>query len=448
MSAFVSLFLITIILSISIKIMNNSREGLVPQSKTVTFSQLTHRDQEWIKFSFPYDIEIYRHLNNYEFVNYTQTHNCLYMAKDRGQFNQVIESLKSMSINVDYSRLKSDPRKKLTIIPKAKKPAQNVKTDQTPIPKKEIQSSESVVKIIEQKTIKAKKASKKRPPVPMSDEILEMITFFGMYLRERRYSESTVHSYMSMVRQFYSHHTDIDWQSISPKHIITYNYTEYVKKNKSTSAQNQFISAIKLFYTFHHIPNIIPENLERPRKQKTLPNVLTKEEVKSVLLAPTNVKHRCLLMIIYGGGMRIGETLNLKLTDIRPEERLLYIRKGKGKKDRRVPLSATMIKVLEEYYIAYKPKVYVFEGQNNEKYSVSSAQKIIQEAVVKAGIKIRVTLHTLRHSYATHLLESGVGLRYIQEILGHQSPKTTMVYTHVSGKSLNEVRSPLEDLGL
>ncbi|MBK8505458.1 MAG: tyrosine-type recombinase/integrase [Saprospiraceae bacterium] len=187
-------------------------------------------------------------------------------------------------------------------------------------------------------------------------------------------------------------------------------------------------------------------DVERPKKAQSLPNVLTKEEVTRIILSTGNVKHKFLLAMTYGGGLRIGEVLRLQLPDFRVGEKLLYIRKSKGQKDRRVPLSDKMISMYREYQAAYGPKRYVFEGQTGDIYSTSSAQQVLRRACDKAGITIHVTLHTLRHSYATHLMESGVGLRYIQEILGHNSPKTTMIYTHVSGRRLSEVKSPLDDL--
>ena len=153
-------------------------------------------------------------------------------------------------------------------------------------------------------------------------------------------------------------------------------------------------------------------------------------------------------MVVYGAGLRIGEALHLELSDIRREEGLLYIRQSKGKKDRRVPLSESLLKALEDYYRAYKPKRYIFEGAKGGMYTDSSSRKVLSKAVKKVGIDRDITLHTLRHSYATHLLEKGVGIRYIQEILGHNSPKTTMLYTHISGKRLSEIRSPLDDLDL
>lgn len=283
---------------------------------------------------------------------------------------------------------------------------------------------------------------------PIDNEVIECINDYVIYLQQKRYSPSTVKSYRTVVKQFFSFYSTYDIYTITPKEVEYYNYHKYVKDQKSHAAQNQFISALKLFYTFHKVDNIIPEELARPRRNKYLPNVLSKEEVKCILMSCSNIKHRCLLTVVYGAGLRVGEILNLKLTDIRFEERLIYIRSAKGRKDRRVPLSATMTKMIQEYTFACKPKVWLFEGPGDNQYSISSAQNIIRKAVRKCNLSFKVTMHTLRHSYATHLLESGVGLRYIQEILGHNSPKTTMIYTHVSGKRIGDVRSPLEDMGL
>jgi site-specific recombinase XerD len=254
--------------------------------------------------------------------------------------------------------------------------------------------------------------------------------------------------YISVVRQFLRCHANRSLQNLTQKDIMHYNHSEFILKNQSYSVQNQFINALKLFLQVHEIRGIVADNLERPRKEYRLPQVLSKEEVAQILRCTKNKKHHCLLTLIYSSGLRIGETLNLKWSDIREEENLIYIRGGKGKKDRRVPLAGKIKKLLSEYAQAYKPGMFLFEGQDKEKYSARSAQQVLKRAVQAAGIKAPVTLHTLRHSYATHLLEAGVGLRYIQEILGHSSPKTTMLYTHVSGKRLGEVRSPVEDMDI
>ena len=178
-----------------------------------------------------------------------------------------------------------------------------------------------------------------------------------------------------------------------------------------------------------------------------MPNVLSKNEVKSILEAPTNLKHRAMLSLIYACGLRRSELLNLSLSDVHSDRNLLFIRQSKGKKDRVVPISNKIIEMLREYYKAYKPKTWLFEGQiPNTKYSEMSLAKVLKQALKKAGNQKPVSLHWLRHSYATHLLESGTDLRYIQELLGHASSRTTEIYTHVSTKNLQQIRSPFDDL--
>jgi len=153
-------------------------------------------------------------------------------------------------------------------------------------------------------------------------------------------------------------------------------------------------------------------------------------------------------MLVYGAGLRIGEALNLRLHDIRSAESLIYIRRAKGKKDRRVPLSVKLLEILRAYYKSYRPSVYIFEGPDGGRYSNSSASQVLYRSAKRAGITSKVTLHTLRHSYATHLTNKGVNIQYLQEILGHNSPKTTMLYTHLSGKDISNIRSPLDDMDI
>ena len=302
--------------------------------------------------------------------------------------------------------------------------------------------------IVAPKPPKKQKATEQaiRPPLP--PEIKERIDHLKHFMEQQRYSYSTIKSYSGMIVQFLLYFEPKSWKAINESDILVYNHEAFIRRKRSYSSQNQFINAIKLFFTINRNQDIIPQDIARPRKVTKLPNVLSKEEVKKIITCTANLKHKCLLTLLYGAGLRIGEALRLEIDDIRSKENLLYIRKSKGAKDRRVPLSATMLKLLREYYLSYKPNKYIFEGQTGGQYSARSAQQLFKQSCKKAGIKIPATLHTLRHSYATHLLEQGVGLRYIQEILGHSSPKTTMIYTHVSGKRLSEVRSPLEDMDL
>jgi integrase/recombinase XerD len=189
------------------------------------------------------------------------------------------------------------------------------------------------------------------------------------------------------------------------------------------------------------------DKIYRPKTEKLLPNVLSKEEIKMILNAHGNIKHKTMLSLIYSCGLRRSELINLKHTDIDSKRNIVIIRQAKGKKDRIVPLSIKILDMLRDYFRLYKPKIWLFEGNEaGSLYSEQSLQKVLKQALAKVGIKKPVTLHWLRHSYATHLLEAGTDLRYIQEILGHSSSKTTEIYTHVSTKSLQNVKSPFDDL--
>ncbi len=189
------------------------------------------------------------------------------------------------------------------------------------------------------------------------------------------------------------------------------------------------------------------ESIHRPKGEKKLPNVLSKEEVKLILNAHHNIKHKTMLSLIYSCGLRRGELLNLKPADIDSKRNLILIKQSKGKKDRIVPLSPKILEMLRSYYICYKPKTWLFEGRNeNEPYDERSLSNVLKQALTKSNIQKPVSLHWLRHSYATHLLESGTDLRFIQELLGHSSSRTTEIYTHVSTKSLQQIKSPFDDL--
>jgi integrase/recombinase XerD len=220
-----------------------------------------------------------------------------------------------------------------------------------------------------------------------------------------------------------------------------------VARGYSSSYQNQVVNGIKLFFQNRRGLKFNPEIVYRPKREKLLPNVLGKEEVKRILEAHANLKHKVMLSLIYSCGLRCGELLALKPSHIDSGRNLVLIKNAKGKKDRIVPLSGKILEMLREYYKVYKPKIYLFEGQSIGKpYDARSLQLILKQALHKAGITKPVTLHWLRHSYATHLLESGTDLRYIQELLGHNSSKTTEIYTHVSTKNIQQIKSPFDDL--
>jgi integrase/recombinase XerD len=270
---------------------------------------------------------------------------------------------------------------------------------------------------------------------------------FKSYMHYRRYSPNTIKTYTETLEIFFRFFQNRALESLTIEDIIDFNNDYILKKNLSASYQNQVINAIKLFYRNRFNRAMEVDFIQRPRREKRLPNVLSKKEIKAILEAPTNLKHRAMISLIYACGLRRSELLNLTLKDIHSDRNLLFIRQSKGKKDRVVPISMKLIAMLRDYYKAFKPKTWLFEGQlAGEKYSERSIQLVLNQSVSKAKINKQVSLHWLRHSYATHLLESGTDLRYIQELLGHSSSKTTEIYTHVSTRNLQQIRSPFDDL--
>jgi site-specific recombinase XerD len=240
---------------------------------------------------------------------------------------------------------------------------------------------------------------------------------------------------------------------IKPKHprdanesIIKDYLLNLIEEKKFTaSTVNQVFNALRFLYiSLYKMPFTIG-NLPRPKKDKQLPIVLSQEEVVKILDTVDNVKHKTLLMLIYSAGLRVGESVRLRVEDIDSKRKLIYLKGAKGKKDRYTILSDVALESLREYYKKYKPREYLFEGAEGRKHLAErSVQNVFERAVKIAGIRKRITVHSLRHSFATHLLESGTDLRYIQELLGHSSSKTTEIYTHVSKKSLGKIISPLD----
>jgi integrase/recombinase XerD len=270
---------------------------------------------------------------------------------------------------------------------------------------------------------------------------------FKKHLMSKRYSENTIKTYsdaLSLFLRFFHSKPIID---IDNEDLIRFN-NEYILEQKlSSSFQNQVVNAIKLFFSVRKGKKLDPDLVHRPRRAKALPNVLSKEEVKSILEAHNNLKHKVMLSLIYSCGLRCGELIALEPHHIDSKRNIVLIKNSKGKKDRIVPLSPKILELLREYYKIHKPKNYLFEGQTaGMPYDARSLQLVLKQSLKKIGISKPVTLHWLRHSYATHLLENGTDLRYIQELLGHSSSKTTEIYTHVSTKSIQQIKSPFDDL--
>ena len=283
--------------------------------------------------------------------------------------------------------------------------------------------------------------------VELRIEHVRAIEKFGHWLHSKRYSESTIRVYADAVRSFFKFNLDIKLDEITENDVINYN-NEYILKNQlSASYQNQVVNALKLFFVTVEKRVIDPTLIHRPRREKKLPNILSKIEVKRILESPLSFKQRAMLSMIYSCGFRRQEVLNLKKTDIDSDRLLVIVRQGKGKKDRIVPLSPKILSMLREYYIIYRPVTWLFEGQKaGDQYDAGSLRSAFQQALKRSGIAKPATLHWLRHSYANHLLETGTDLRFIQELLGHTSSRTTEIYTHVSLSGIRKIKSPFDDL--
>lgn len=278
-------------------------------------------------------------------------------------------------------------------------------------------------------------------------EVPKEIKNFEQWLKSKRYSQNTIKTYTEALKVFVKFFSGKNIGEIENEDIVIFN-NEYILKNRlSASYQNQMVNALKLYFSIQQEKKLQIEKIHRPKQEKSLPNVLSKEEVKQILNAHTNLKHKVMLSLIYSCGLRCGELLALKPIHIDSKRHIVLLKNAKGKKDRIVPLSPKILEMLREYYSESRPKTYLFEGQISGKpYDARSLQLVLKQALHKCKISKPVTLHWLRHSYATHLLESGTDLRYIQELLGHSSSKTTEIYTHVSTKNLQQIKSPFDDL--
>ena len=358
----------------------------------VNILRIKHRGQFFIFAKTPFDMKVKNLLKNSKYSRYSATHSSFYFPDSK-------ESLESLQKLLN----KSDIRFNISI------------------------------ELEEQYDTDA----------PFVTYVKAQIVDFVDYMRYKHYSKVTIKTYSGLVYHFLLR-IGKESEEISIDDIERYNKKYIIDRDFSLSYQNQLINAIKLFFIRNRGLKFDLEQIERPRSSQYLPTILSKEEVKKIFSKINNLKHKTILSLIYSSGFRIGETLRLKVEDIDSKRNVISIRQSKGYKDRIVGLSPKILDLLRLYYVEYKPKDYLFEGQKGGMYTASSVRRVFKNAVQKAGIRKPVRVHNLRHSYATHLLESGTDIRYIQDILGHKNPKTTMIYTHVSNKSLKNIVSPFD----
>ncbi|MFB9055632.1 tyrosine-type recombinase/integrase [Mariniflexile ostreae] len=283
-------------------------------------------------------------------------------------------------------------------------------------------------------------------PLALSEKALLLMAKYEQKLILKAYSQNTIRSYKHEFSNFLTFFENAVIDELTKDEIEGY-LAHLINKFKiSEVKQNQAVNAIKWYYEKVLQKPKEYYNITRPKKTKTLPNVLSPDEVYKLINAPKNIKHKTILYTIYSSGLRLGEVVNLRIRDVHSKAGYLYIKDGKGKKDRKTVLSHTLLLLLREYYKKERPAYWLFEGQDGGKYSPRSVQAIFRQAMASSNINPWATVHTLRHSFATHLLQNGVNLRNIQVMLGHHSSKTTEIYTQVLGISNKKIESPLDTI--
>ena len=287
------------------------------------------------------------------------------------------------------------------------------------------------------------KAIKRRE---LTDEAYNALFELEKTLVLKSYGESTIKTYKNMLTVFFSKFMNYNLKQITKSQIEGFIF-QLIKENKiSDSYQNQMINAIKAYY--EHVLGLPREfyDIKRPKKSINIPNILSEEEVFKIIQYPKNIKHRAILWTIYSGGLRISEVINLRIADINSKDGYIFIKASKGKKDRKTILSEHLLVILRNYYVEHKPSYWLFEGQTGGKYSVESIRKIFRKAVKQTNSNPWATVHTLRHSFATHCIQNGVNMRHIQNMLGHNNPKTTEIYTKTIEINNKIIKSPLDNL--
>lgn len=381
--------------------------------KTLTLEALDHNGQRRIALRFPYDSELIATAKSIG-AQWSNSNKCWHVANGSTSMKAIFAAFKGQAwVNADALFVRQVNAPRASVTPPASVPPHR----STPSPA--------------------------APLAPVQSEALRLMQ---QKLEIARYSPRTIRVYLSAAKQLFLRFPGKHPHDIRTEDIETFQHELATTRKVSNSTLNQMVNAVRYYYM-----NVVGDPkrvtfLERPRKETKLPLVLSKAEIAALLKAPGNLKHRAMLALAYSGGLRVSEVLAIRPEDLLFDRGLLLIRSAKGNKDRTTLLGRSTAELLRAYMEHYRPTEYLFTGQNGGAYSARSLQKVLEAALSKAGITTSATMHTLRHSFATHLLEQGTDLRYIQALLGHASSKTTEIYTHVSTRYLQGIINPMDAL--
>jgi len=393
----------------------------VERERAVKLEHLVHKAQRCIALHFAYDAELV-HAARQAGATWSASHHCWWTPNAREQLQAIFAAFKGKAW-VDMNGLRKKPDA-VAAVPKA--PVNHVNKATKPT---------------------VQRTQRKEPQAePLTPEHENALAAMRKKLEIARYSPRSIQVYLSATRQLFQHFPQKHPNDIRTEDIEDFQHHLATVRKVSNSYLNQVVNAVRYYYKdvlgdVHRVKFI-----ERPRKESKLPLVLSKAEIAALLKAPSNLKHQTMLALAYSGGLRVSEVLALRPDDLLIDRGLLRIRAAKGNKDRTTLLGRSTAELLKRYVEHYQPRTLLFEGQGGGAYSARSLQKVLESALEKAGIQKPATMHTLRHSFATHLLEQGTDLRYIQALLGHASSKTTEIYTHVSTRYLQGIVNPMDNL--
>jgi integrase/recombinase XerD len=445
----------------------------------INIKTIIHRNEKRIRLIFDYDPELIRKVRELPDIRWSQTIQCwhipyredclTYLAEQLGNIEilykehpvQVRGELKASNterkkINVIYNKrkglyyikipfYKKDEIKKLEGAwwhPGAKQWSVYANRENWHQLKEIFNQENFILSFVKDETDTPKKTIRKKEFIP---ELIEKKFEDEMILRNKSYR--TIATYKNLINRFLNHFKGSEIKILPADKIREYILGKLDVDHYSRSYQNQLINALKRYYEYVHDREFENFDLPRPKKRQRLPNVISREDIQTMLDATRNIKHKTILSILYGCGLRLSEVIDLKIDNIDFNRKVMFVT-GKGDKQRMIPIGNNLVKQIKTYKRSYSPKVYLFNGYESMQYSGKSVQNIVKNKALEVGLKKKVTPHTFRHSFATHLLEDGVDLRIIQELLGHSSSRTTEIYTYVSRKNLMNIRNPLDKLRL